>query len=349
MTLIRLNAPQPMSPRLERLRLIPGRHLGEDELERMQAYTDARLEHLLAGARPGILRGLEVDLPPARPGAPVGEGCVVRPGLAVNGGGTVVGLFYESRATWDALIGDWLRENRGDDAEGVYYLVLRRGRGLIDADIGLDPCRRAEPDPRRDTRIEMLGTLALRRLALNPTAAAALTPQRVQNQVAALHVDGAFLEALEGAVPLALLAVAARAPAAEDVPPFQVAWVSQTAGRYLAIAGRGLSGALRAGPGGLSGGGRCGPGRTRPSRGPGRDLGRTGRRVPGIRPAAGLPARCRRPADPVARAARRPHAPAALAAAPSGGGHGGGARGGRPRAHRAASAAAGDRPASAPG
>ena len=239
MTLIRLNAPQPMSPRLERLRLIPGRHLGEDELERMQAYTDARLEHLLAGARPGILRGLEVDLPPARPGAPVGEGCVVRPGLAVNGGGTVVGLFYESRATWDALIGDWLRENRGDDAEGVYYLVLRRGRGLIDADIGLDPCRRAELDPRRDTRIEMLGTLALRRLALNPTAAAALTPQRVQNQVAALHVDGAFLEALEGAVPLALLAVAARAPAAEDMPPFQVAWVSQTAGRYLAIADAG--------------------------------------------------------------------------------------------------------------
>ena len=153
-----------------------------------------------------------------------------------------MGLFYESRATWDGLIGDWLRENRSDRAEGVYYLVLRRGRGLIDADIGLDPCRRAERDPRRDTRIEMLGTLALRRLALSPEAVATLAPERVRNQVAALHVDGAFLAGLDGAVPLALLAVSPRPPAGEDAPPadpdappFRVDWVSQTAGRYLAM------------------------------------------------------------------------------------------------------------------
>ena len=239
MTRILLNPPEPMSPRLERLRLIPGRHLGEDELERMQAYADARLEHLLAGAHPGILRGLEVDVPPARPGAPAGEGCTVRPGLAVNGAGETLGLFYESRATWEALIGGWLRENRGDTAAGVYYLVLRRGRGLIDADIGLDPCRRAERDPRRDTRIELLGTLALRRLALSPEVAGALTPERLQNAVAALHLDGAFFASLEGAVPLALLAVSPRPMDAEPPGPaaaaYQVDWVSQTAGRYLAI------------------------------------------------------------------------------------------------------------------
>ena len=57
MTRILLSPPEPMSSRLERLRLIPGRHLGRTSLERLQAYTDARLEHLLAGARPGILRG----------------------------------------------------------------------------------------------------------------------------------------------------------------------------------------------------------------------------------------------------------------------------------------------------
>jgi len=246
MTLIRLNAPRAMSHRHLRLNPLPGRHLGEDELERMQAYADARLAPLLAGARPGILRGLQVDLPPRRPAAPVGEGCVVRPGLALSGAGALVGLFSAARATWNQLLQQWMREHGTAQAAGVYYLVLRRGIGLIDADLGIDPCRRAEQDPRRDTRIETLGSLALRRLALSQSVAASLAPARVQNQVAALNADASFLAGLEGAVPLALLAVSRRVPQPVDaLPPdadasgFQVDWVSQSAGRYLSRADSG--------------------------------------------------------------------------------------------------------------
>lgn len=239
MKAIRLNQPVSMSPALERLRLVPGRHLGEDELDRMQAYADERVAPLLASARPGILRGLQVDLPPQRPNIAgvTGEGLVVRPGLAVSGDGSTLGLFYEARATWRALLEGWLRENNTDQGEGVYYLVVRRRTGLIDSDHGIDPCRRIELDPRRDTRLETLGTLGLRRQALAPAAIAGMTPEQIQNQVAAINSTGSFLDTMTSAVPLALLAVSRLepAPAGLDAFPFRVDWVSQEAGRYLAI------------------------------------------------------------------------------------------------------------------
>lgn len=238
MTTIRLHPPVPMSPRLERLRLFPGRHLGEDELDRMQAYADERLAPLLSTIRPGIVRGLGLDLPASGPGdiGVPGEGLAVRPGLAVAADGRPVGLFYEIRATWQALVDAWLQESRAMDAAGVYYLILRRGTGVVDADIGIDPCRRAEADPLRDTRLETLGTLALRALALAPEAIATLTPAQIANRVAALNADGAFLTDLGQAVPLALLAVSRVEPPPEgDAFAYRVDWVSQAAGRYLSV------------------------------------------------------------------------------------------------------------------
>jgi hypothetical protein len=239
MTTIRLHPPVPMSPRLARLRLFPGRHLGEDELDRLQAYAEERLAPLLATAGPGIVRGLELDLPAGGPdseGVP-GEGVAVGPGLAVTGDGRLTGLFYAIRATWRFLVEAWLRESRATDAAGVYYLVLRRSTGIVDADIGIDPCRRTEADPRRDTRLETLGGLALRSLALSPEAIAALTPSQIRNRVAALNADGAFLPGLGQAVPLALLAISRREPPPEDAEAFayRVDWVSQAAGRYRSV------------------------------------------------------------------------------------------------------------------
>ncbi|MFY9973102.1 MAG: hypothetical protein WAK53_02500, partial [Chromatiaceae bacterium] len=161
----------------------------------------------------------------------------MRPGLAVAADGRPVGLFYEIRATWQALVDAWLRESRAVDAAGVYYLILRRGTGLVDADIGIDPCRRAETDPLRDTRLETLGTLALRALALAPEVISTLTPTRIANRVAALNADGAFLAHLGQAVPLALLAVSRREPPPEGAGEFayRIDWVSQAAGRYLSV------------------------------------------------------------------------------------------------------------------
>ncbi|MCU0834369.1 MAG: hypothetical protein MUC77_08025 [Chromatiaceae bacterium] len=241
MTMIRLTAPLAMSEFLARPRLFPGRHLGEDELDRLQAYADARLAPLTATSRPGILTGLgcRAGDAPERRGARV----LVEPGLAVAGDGQLVGLFVAAQATWAGLVTAWLREQRASDAVGVYYLVLKRGLGVIDAGAAVDPCQRAEPDPLRDLRREVLGTLGLRRLAVDPAGLAAMTPAQVQNQVAARHVDGAFLGGLGGAVPLALLAVSVRAggpPLAELDPArvdqrFQVDWCEPAAGRYLAV------------------------------------------------------------------------------------------------------------------
>lgn len=241
MTMIRLNAPVGMSEFLARPRLFPGRHLGEDEFDRLQAYADARLAPLTATSRSGILRGLGCNpgAEPARRGARV----LVEPGLAVAGDGQLVGLFVAAQATWAALITAWLAEQRATEASGLFYLVLRRGVGVVDAGAAVEACQRAEPDPRRDLRREVLGRLALRRLGLDAAASAAMTPVQVQNHVAALHLDGTFLAGLGGAVPLALLAVSVRAdgvPVTELDPlrvdqRFQVDWCEPTAGRYLAV------------------------------------------------------------------------------------------------------------------
>ena len=241
MTMIRLNAPVAMSELLDRPRLFPGRHLGEDELDRLQAYADARLAPLTATGRPGILSGLA-----CRPGpSPEQRGArvLVEPGLAVAGDGQLVGLFVAAQATWAALLTAWLTEQRASDATGVYYLILKRGVGVIDAGAAVEPCQRGEPDPLRDLRREVLGTLGLRRLAVATEALAAMSPAQVQNQVAALHVDGSFLAGLGGAVPLALLAVSVRAgsealtelDAARVDQRFQVDWCEPAAGRYLAV------------------------------------------------------------------------------------------------------------------
>ena len=115
MTMIRLHAPVATSDRLERLRLFPGRHLGEDELDRVQAYVDERLAPLLANSRPGILHGLQVDLPAQ---GVRGAGCSVRAGLAVAGNGRVVGLYYPTQATWRGLMEGWHLQASSLQAEG---------------------------------------------------------------------------------------------------------------------------------------------------------------------------------------------------------------------------------------
>ena len=56
MTLIQLHKPAASSHRLERVHMFPGRFLSEDEFDRNQDYSDARLAPLLHNAYPGIVR-----------------------------------------------------------------------------------------------------------------------------------------------------------------------------------------------------------------------------------------------------------------------------------------------------
>jgi len=241
MTIIRLPPPlltpvlsEPVEL-LERLYLFPGGHLGEDEFDRLQAYADARLAPLLAASRPGILRGLQVDLPT---GAALD--CTVRPGLAVSADGRVLALHQPTQATWAELVDRYLLETETTGTQagvGLYYLVLRRSVALVDADQGIDPCRRTEQDPRRDTRLMTLGTLALRRPDLTGVDQPGLTPVQVQNRIAGRRAGGAFLAELHDAVPLGLLAIGWGALAQGD--GYRLDWFSQPAGRYLAIADSG--------------------------------------------------------------------------------------------------------------
>lgn len=234
MTLILLHEPVASIPagsarRFERVHMFPGRHLGEEEFEREQAYMDMRLTSLLRGrTASGIVHGLQLTLGPR--GAET-DGFVVNPGLAVDAGGRAITLYHPLHAEWRYLIDVWLDANGVDDPTGVYYLLLRRDGGRIDAP-AVDPCQRKELDPTRDTRLVVTGTLGLHRLNIAPSAltSGVFSRELIENWVAADRVDGAFMTALGSAVPLALVAIAPNAKG-----QFHPQWISVEAGRYEAL------------------------------------------------------------------------------------------------------------------
>lgn len=230
MTLILLHHPVASTPgdsarRFERVHMFPGRHLGEEEFDREQAYADLRLRSLLRGHTPGIEFGLEINLGPQGIAA---DGFTVTAGLALDANGLAVSLYYPQRAAWQGLIDAYLAGTGGTDPTGVYYLLLTRAGREIDAP-SVDPCQRMELDPTRDTRLVVTGTLALRRLNIDPAAVTATPRERIENWVAADGVDGAFLASLGNAVPLALVAIG------PDIGGgFAPLWLSVEAGRYEA-------------------------------------------------------------------------------------------------------------------
>ena len=76
---------------LERLALFPGRHLGEDEFARMQAYLEQRADGVLSGILHGIVYGLEVDAPSVR-GGTLSSQLTIKPGLALGRDGQAIAL-----------------------------------------------------------------------------------------------------------------------------------------------------------------------------------------------------------------------------------------------------------------
>ncbi|MEW5755361.1 MAG: hypothetical protein AB1810_03580 [Pseudomonadota bacterium] len=231
MTLIVLHHPVASTPvdsprRFERVHMFPGRHLGEEEFDREQAYADLRLASVLKGRPAGIVHGLEVNLGPS--GIDEKE-FSVNAGLALDARGRGVGLYYPLRAQWKPLIDAYLAASGASTATGVFYLLLKRSSREIDSPAA-DPCQRAEFDPTRDTRLVVTGTLVLQRLNIDPAIVAATPRERIENWAAADRVDGSFMGALGPAVPLALLAVGP-----DGAGGYKPLWLSQEAGRYEAL------------------------------------------------------------------------------------------------------------------
>lgn len=226
---ILLTQPIPGPRELDRLNLFAGRHLGEDELERRQAYADRRLAPLMAALPPGIVQGLEVR---TGAGDSPGDTVTVSPGLAMAGQGQSLGLYYPLRMHWHTLIEDYLRRTGAASAGGVFYLTLERKSRYVDSDPEVDPCQRAAFDPTRDARRLVVGTLSLKRLAIPAESAA--SRERIENWVAANRVDTDFLRGLGHAVPLGLLAISSTGAEGEPAARYRVDWLSQAAGRYLA-------------------------------------------------------------------------------------------------------------------
>ncbi|WP_367156135.1 hypothetical protein [Methylomonas sp. HYX-M1] len=236
MATIWVNRPAASSRVLQQVHMFAGRHLGEEEFDRAQAYADARLSHVLQGKAAGIVHGLDLQFGPS--GA-AESGFSVSAGLALAGNGHALSLYYPLRAEWRELIAQYLAESGASNAVGVYYLLLKRLDGRIDAP-GVDPCQRTELDPTRDVRRVLAGSLGLQRLTISADASDNRPQEQVENWLAADRVDAGFLANLGDAVPLALLAI-------ENVPPaevpagaapaarFRLKWLSQAAGRYEAL------------------------------------------------------------------------------------------------------------------
>ncbi|MCB1850721.1 MAG: hypothetical protein KDI83_08055 [Gammaproteobacteria bacterium] len=231
MSLIRLHHPVPItasdSPRrFERVHMFPGRHLGEEEFDREQAYADQRLASLLRGRRSGVVQGLELNLGPQ--GSNSSE-FSISAGLALDGQGRALGLYYPLRANWPDLISEHLQRSGETDPTGVFYLLLQRSSRRID-DPSVDPCQRSELDPTRDTRRVVSATLLLQRLNFTPGSVLTTARERIENWCAADRVDGSFLSTLKSAVPLALLAIAP-----DGGGGHAPLWLSPEAGRYEAL------------------------------------------------------------------------------------------------------------------
>jgi hypothetical protein len=231
MTLILLHEPVACtSPdtlnEFERVHMFPGRHLGEEEFDLGQAYADLRLAALLRGRNAGIVRGLDINLGPNGVNS---DGFSVNPGLALDGNGRCVSLYYPLRVQWQDVISEYLTASGKTDATGVYYLLLKRSNREIDSPV-VDPDERDEFDPTRDTRLVVTGSLVLKQLNIVPGSVATTPRDLIENLVVADRVDASFMATLGTAAPLALLAIG---PATGG--GFAPVWLSQEAGRYEAL------------------------------------------------------------------------------------------------------------------
>jgi hypothetical protein len=220
----------PSDSDLERLNLFAGRHMGEDEFERQQAYVDRRLANVFAAMQPGIVTGLQ-----AKQTQIDNKGGVnVSAGLAVAGNGQALGLYYPLSQTWQTLIDAYLAKMNTHNPMGVFYLTLERNTRYVNEDVSMHPEQRTEFDPTRDAMRLVVGSLGLFRLAVSAEVAATLSREQIENTIAARHVDTQFMSAMNNAVPLGLVFIDDLNRGINSTPNYGLRWFSATAGQYHA-------------------------------------------------------------------------------------------------------------------
>lgn len=213
--------------RAQRLHLFPGRALGEDEFDRLQAWGDARIA-ALEGAlpRPGILSGLDCRL-----GLQDGEPVLwLTPGTGLGAGRELLSLTAPLSKGWTNLRDEFKArpETPSTTLDGLYLVVLDAVFFHLDIDANDAPCRRTEPDRLRDARIAR-GLL----LSLAAVDAALWSRAEVRDQplTAANRLLGALL-----AEPDRLPAYTGVSVALIGVRDDALLWLDAAAGAFGAVA-----------------------------------------------------------------------------------------------------------------
>lgn len=196
-----------------RLNAFAGRHLGERELDLLQAYADDRLAHLLHQRAPGIVAGLALSFS----GSPAAARLRISPGLAVGANGRAVSLHYPMDLPWTSLVELHVRRTGALPRDGFYLITLRRGAEIADAGGDGEPCVRGEPDPLRDSRIETVALPGLQLVGSNPRWIA-MGAIRAANRICVHHLGNPPFDRETGAVPLALVKVEDALPVWIDTP-----------------------------------------------------------------------------------------------------------------------------------
>ena len=219
---IKIHAMVSSNPLLERIHMFPGRSLGETEFDRQQSYTDFRLQQAAYTVTPGIIKGLEI-----LSGEQLSPWVSIGPGQAVDAHGQVIGLSHSIRQSWAFLIRQYQSESGVQDAQGIYYLSIRRSSDRIDGSPFADSCRQTYIEPHRDIQKVVKGELCLKRLAVSQSLLN-LPAERIANHICALQIDQNNFSFMNHSIPVALLGIV------KEDDFFSVKWLNITAGRYLA-------------------------------------------------------------------------------------------------------------------
>jgi hypothetical protein len=213
--------------RAQRLNLFPGRALGEDEFDRLQAWGDGRIA-ALEGAlpRPGILSGLDCRL-----GQQDGEPVLwLAPGSGLGVGRELLSLTAPLTKGWAGLRDEYKARPGSSSAplDGLYLVVLDAVFFHLDVGANDAACRRTEPDRLRDARIAR-GL----RLSLAAVDAALWTRAEVRDRppTAANRLLGALL-----AEPERMPAYSGVSVALIGVRDNALLWLDAAAGAFGAVA-----------------------------------------------------------------------------------------------------------------
>ena len=150
----------------------------------------------------------------------------VNPGLAVGPHGEAISLYFPLHVPFASLLLEYRRQNAlSRPVSGVFFLTLHRDVARVDASMDVDACRRSEPDPLRDMRLEMVTRLGLQLINASPVLLA--QPRlRVANRLLARFTQQSWTKPDSDELPIAMVAVRRN----------QLLWLDPLAGRYETIA-----------------------------------------------------------------------------------------------------------------